>query len=202
MMTFRPRFVQPLLLALSVAAFLAAPAAAEAEEKEKKPKLTEWMFMEMTYTTQSGVDWEAEDSIEIKTDSTTWAGIEFGTPVGGPWGPYWEEDFTIYDESGEPLLYVAGTRWFQMAVVHTTSSGKEVIRRVYWLLQDVDGDGQLDEPKKGMKAATGPDGDVTHFATALASKAGPDDSYIPDKWYIVQSGGSYKLHIAVGLFKD
>ena len=30
-------------------------------------------------------------------------------------------------------------------------------------------------------------------ATALATMAAPNDNYIPDKWYIVQSGGSYKL---------
>ena len=200
MMTFRPRFVQPVLLALSAAAFLAGPAVAEDKEKEKKPKLTEWMFMERTPTNQEGVDWEAEGSIEIKTDSSFMGWMSFGTPIEPIWT---REHFTIYDEAGEELLYLGGTRWRHMSVEHTTSSGKQVVRSVWWLVQDVDGDGVLDEPKKGMKAATGPDGDVTHFTTALAALIDADDPYgNGDKWRIVQSGGHYRLWIAVGLFKD
>jgi hypothetical protein len=191
MMMFDYRRAQPFLLALAVAALSSSPVAAD----PKPPTVTEWMFMEMTGTNDTCVDWEAEGSIQITTDKKIRETIEFGIPAA-EYGP---EYFTISDESGNEF-YIGGTSWLRVPVVHLTSSGQQVVGHVYWLLQDVDGDGKLDEPKKGLTASAGPEGDVAHYATALATKFSGNDFYNPNKAYIVPSSGAFRLCFAVGEF--
>jgi len=75
-----------------------------------------------------------------------------------------------------------------MPVVHVTNSGVEKVQDIYWLLEDLDGDGEIDLPGSGMTAPTGIDGDVAHFVTIRVAQAGANDPYNPNKLYIVPTG--------------
>ena len=57
-----------------------------------------------------------------------------------------------------------------------TSSGVEEVQHVYWLLEDLDADGEIDLPRSGMTAPTGLDGDGARFLTIRIRRAPAIDS--------------------------
>ncbi len=189
-MTTMKSSLRRLLLACAAGACLAGSAAAE------PPRATCRMFAELTGA-DSGVDWEAEGSQRIVAHNGRDAEIEFLTPTGE--GPYTDNDVIVRDAAGNVILDLSGTTWLRMPVAHFSNLGVERVANVYWLLEDLDEDGEMDPPRSGMTAATGPDGEVTPFVTIRVTQAPATDVDAPNKWYLNPNSGM-KLCIAVGLF--
>ena len=114
-------------------------------------------------------NWESEDSKRIVAhrDGNTEDLIEFITPGGD----FTDDDAIVRDREGKVILDLRSTIWLRLPVVHVTASGVEKVEDIYWLLEDLDGDGEIDLPGSGITTATGSDGDVIHFVT-IRDRAG------------------------------
>jgi hypothetical protein len=142
------------------------------------------------------VDWEAQGSKGIVSYGQVGRLIDFITP-GGPW---LDDDAIVRDADGNVLVDLRSTRWVQMSVVHVTESGVEQSRDVYWLVEDLDGDGIADLPTAGMVSPTGPDGDAMTIVEIRIAQASTSDSFNPGRYYI-SPNGPFKFCIAVGRFQ-
>ena len=145
----------------------------------------------------SCVDWEADESKRLVThrDRDAQGVIEFITPGGA----YNDDDAIVRDSDGNVLLDLRSTVWVRTPVLHITDGGTEDVPSVYWMLEDLDGDGELDAPRPGMTAPTGPDGDVATFITIRLTQAPGSDLDNPNRYYLNPTG-SVELCIAVGAF--
>lgn len=191
-MTTMKSSLRRLLLACAAGACLAGSAPAQS------PQATLRTFAEWASPNEACVDWEAGGSQRIvahKDGNTDVDVLEFITIRGN----YNDSDAVVRDNAGKEILNLESTVWLRLPVIHVTSSGVEEVRFIYWLLEDVDADGDIDPPRSGMTAATGPDGEVTPFVTIRVTQAPSSDIDNPNKWYLDPIGGT-KLCIAHGLF--
>jgi len=154
-------------------------------------------FGELTGVGDSCVDWEAEGSRRLVAhrDQDAQRTLEFITPGGA----YGDNDAIVRDADGNVLLDLRSTVWVRTPVLHITDQGTQEVREIYWLLEDLDGDGELDGPGPGMTAPTGPDGAAAMFLTIRISQAPPTDFDNPNRFYL-NPNGSVQLCIAIGSF--
>jgi hypothetical protein len=149
-------------------------------------------------------DWEAEESKRIVAhrDGGGAEVIDFLTLNTDPRlnGPYTDDHVIVTDTDGNVIIDLQGTRWVRMPVLHVTNHGAEQIRYVYWLEEDLDGDGDLDPAVPGMTAPTGLNGGVMNVVTIRIARIDSSDSYFPNKFRI-SAGTGVEFCIALGMFQ-
>jgi hypothetical protein len=190
MKTMKARILNSVLMALFALTCLVSHSDAG------EPEVPCRMFGELLGGEGTCIDWETKGSDHISTHRGGKAGdvLEFITPGGA----YFDNDAIVRD-GDNVILDLRSTVWQRMPVIHFTSSGAKKVRQIYWLLEDLDGDGEIDPPLSRITASTGPGGDVENFVTIRISQAPPTDLDNPNKYYLNPTG-SMKLCIAIGLF--
>jgi hypothetical protein len=151
------------------------------------------VFLQYLSSDGNGPDWEAEGSrrIVVRDPDANGFSLLFGSPDYVSSFPF---NFQLNDGEGNLLLDLTSTTWVRSSVLHITDDGVQVVRQVYWLVNESEDPDELRQILTGLTAATGPDGDVLVIGDRFL------DTVSGSTTQMLNNGGN-PVRFSVGLFR-